>query len=302
MAPISKEELHLFHKSHREVFCFLIFKLHRDLAQSLLIMSLWIWLEHNGYPDINHKMMALPHNLVNALVTEVVSCLGCLEAEDPHIPNNGGLPLTKGLTQKDISLKIFCQKRYTIIAGIKSVLKNICARIFADVLEIILKSRNINKVRASQGNISNMHLIIPGFPHPLFGTFDIPTDDTINLDLSDEKIWMGNGPCDDVTDDDKSMFLTFSKGFPVSEFEVKQLFTRSYGDCVQSLTMGNAIVNNQSLFAMMILKSVRTVDQILNGRRVAKLQINGKHIWVQFFKSQNILSTILSSSSLGEVE
>nr|KYP39964.1 hypothetical protein KK1_038702 [Cajanus cajan] len=247
-------------------------------------MSLWIWLEHNGYPDINYKVMDLPYTLANALVTEAVSCLECIEAENSHIPNNGGLPITKGLTQKDISLKMFNKKRYTIIAGIKSVLKNICARIFADVLQIILKSRIINRVRASGGNIFDMHLTVPGFPHPLFGKFDISTNNTMNLDLSDEKIWMGNGPCDDVTDDDKSMFLTFSKGFPVSEPEVRYLFTRTYGDCVQSLSMGSAVVNDQSLFAMMILKSVRTVDQILNGKRVAKLHINGKHIWVRKYE------------------
>ncbi|RDX68546.1 hypothetical protein CR513_52447, partial [Mucuna pruriens] len=250
MAPISQEELHLFHKTHREVFCFLILKLRRDLTQSLLVMALWIWLEHNGYPNFNHKVMGLSHSLVNALVNEAACCLKCLELENPVIPHNGGLPLTKRLTQKDISLRIFNKK-----------------------------SNNISKAGTSRRNVSNMPLIVPGFPHPLFGTFDMSLSNNPNLDLFDERIWMGNGPCDDIGIDDKSMFLTFSRGFPVSELEVRQLFTQTYGDCVQSLSMGNTDVYDQPLFAIMILKNVETVDRILIGKRVAKLQINGKHIW-----------------------
>ncbi|CAJ1939677.1 unnamed protein product [Sphenostylis stenocarpa] len=287
MGPISTEELHLFHKTHREVFCLLIFRLHRDLTQSLLVMALWIWLEHNGYPNITHKIMGLPHASVSDLVDEVVSCLKCLERENFATPNNGGLPLTQNLTQKGISLRMFKEKRYTIIAGIKSVLKNICARIFADVVQIFIRSRNINRVGSSRGNMSNMPLTIPGFPHPLFGTFDIaPDTSSMNLDLLDMRIWM-KGPCDDVTTDDKSIFLTFSRGFPVSEGEVIKLFKRSFGDCVENLSMGNTSVQDQTLFAIMVLKTVGTVDQVLNGKRVAKLHINRKHIWARKYERRD---------------
>ncbi|XP_027348291.1 uncharacterized protein LOC113859806 [Abrus precatorius] len=287
MAPISTEELHLFHKTDREVFCFLIFKVHRDPTQSLLVMALWLWLEHNGYPNIIHRVMGLPSTLVNALVIEALSCLKCLEIENFPIPNGGGLPLTTRLTLRNISLQIFNEKRYTIIAGIKSVLKNICARIFADVLQIVLKSSNISRVGTSRGNILNMPIIVPGFPHPLFGTFDIPPKNFVNLDLSDERIWTGNGPCDEVTDDDKSMFLTFSRGFPVSELEVRELFIYAYGDCVQTLSMGSTDANNQPLFAIMVLKTVGVVDQVLKGKRVAKLQVNGKHIWARKYERRD---------------
>jgi len=289
MGPISTDELHLFHRTHREVFCFLIFKLRRDLTQSLLVMALWIWLEHNGYPNISHKVMALSHaSAINDLVDEAASCLKCLERENCATPNNGGLPSTQNLTQKRISLKIFKEKRYTIIAGIKSVLKNICARIFADVLQIIIRSKNTSRARTSRGNnTSDSPVTIPGFPHPLFGSFNInPPDSYTNMDLFDLRIWL-KGPCDDVTADDKSMFLTFSRGFPVSEGEVIKLFKRSFGDCVENLSMGNTGVQDQSLFAIMILKSVRTVDQILKGKHVAKLQINRKHIWARKYERRD---------------
>nr|ABN06039.1 hypothetical protein MtrDRAFT_AC149576g15v2 [Medicago truncatula] len=129
-----------------------------------------------------------------------------------------------------------------------------------------------------------MPLVLPGFPHPLFGTFDLlPRIE--NISLSNEKIWVQNILYDDATDDDRSVFLTFSRGFHVSEVEVMYLFTTNYGDCVQSLTMGrNVVQGDQPLFAIMILKMVEIVDQILNGKRVAKLQINGKHIWARKYE------------------
>lgn len=274
----------------REVLCFLMFKLHRDVTQSLLVMALWLWLENVGYPDLVPRVIGLPYALVNALVDEAVSCLKCLETENPTIPPGGGLPFTTRLMRKNISLKIFILKRYTTIAGIKSVLNNTCTRIFNDVLCIVLKSRNIMTSQrsgtTSRLNALNMPLVLPGFPHPLFGTFDLSMIDNQNnllLPLSDERIWGMKRPCDDANDEDKSMFLTFSRGFPVSEFEVRYLFTEIFGDCVQSLTMGgeNSDVNQQHLFAIMILKTVTMVDQILMGKRVAKLQVNGKHIWAR---------------------
>ena len=126
-------------------------------------------------------------------------------------------------------------------------------------------------------------MVLPGFPHPLFGDFDM-TPQAPKLDLLDDNIWNGKRPSDDVTEEDRTMFLTFSRGFPVSEKEVKQLFTGSFGDRVESVTMGDADVNRQNLFAVMVLKDVATVDRILTGQRIAKLHINGKHIWARKYE------------------
>jgi hypothetical protein len=284
--PITRKEVHLFHQMDRELFCFLIFKLHREVTQSLLVMALWLWLEKIGCHNLIKNISILPGTLVNALVNEAVICLQILGMDNPIIPIGGGLSLTRIVTQKEISLQMFNLKRYTSITGIKIVLNQICARIFDDILQIVLKRQN---VIATQGTTSRTHapnipLTLPGFPHPLFGTFDL-SPRTENINLSDERIWIEKRPCDDATNDDKSMFLTFSRGFPVSEMEVRCLFTTNYGDCIQSLTMGgNKNQGEQPLFAVMILKMVEIVDQILMGKRVAKLHINRKHIWARKYE------------------
>jgi len=284
--PITTDELNLFYQIDRELFCFLIFKLHLEVTQSLLVMALWLWLEKIGYHNLVSKVTVLQGTVINALVNEALTCLQILGKDEPAIPIGGGLPLTKRLMQKDISLQMFILKRYTTITGIKIVLNNTCTRIFNDILQIVLKSKIMTATRGTTSRIHTLNapLVLSGFPHPLFGTFDLlPRIE--NISLSNEKIWVQNIPYDDATNDDRSVFLTFSRGFHVSKVEVMYLFTTNYGDCVQNLTMGgNVVQGDQPLFAIMILKMVEIVDQILNGRRVAKLQINGKHIWARKYE------------------
>ncbi|KHN07041.1 hypothetical protein glysoja_023224 [Glycine soja] len=80
------------------------------------------------------------------------------------------------------------------------------------------------------------------------------------------------------------MFVTFSRGIPVTEEEVRHLFTNYFGDCIKVLNMGNADTSDQVLFATMVLKNVETVDRILNAKHIAKFQINGKHIWTRKYE------------------
>ncbi|XP_025647221.1 uncharacterized protein [Arachis hypogaea] len=115
----------------------------------------------------------------------------------------------------------------------------------------------------------------------------IPKDGE-DLDLLDAKIWSNKRPCDDVTEEDKTMFLTFSRGFPVSEEEVRELFITDYGNgSVVEIVMGNYEANNQSMFATMVLNGVALVDEILQGLRLAKLRANGKDIWVRKYDRRN---------------
>ncbi|KAL1358790.1 hypothetical protein HN51_004028 [Arachis hypogaea] len=306
MMPLTTNELHLFHKTDRALFCRLMFKQNLSITQALLVMGVWLWLEYTNYPNIISTMMQLSDSLVKSLSNEALTCLDTLAAfKNPPIPKDGGLPLTKILVQKDITLKLFIMKRYTAIAGIKSVLNNICARVFKDILQNILSTtyynynynynnyykynyNYTNVASTSRARSSNSRpFVVPGFPHPLFGDFVVPNG-VEDLDLLDAKIWSNKGPCDDVTEEDKTMFITFSRGFPVSEEEVRELFITDYGyGSVVEIVMGNYAANNQSMFATMVLNGVAMVDEILQGLRLAKLRANGKDIWVRKYDRRN---------------
>ncbi|XP_054788995.1 uncharacterized protein LOC129294606 [Prosopis cineraria] len=296
MMPIRESQIHLFHKVDREVFCCLLLKLSLEPSQCLLIMSLWLWLENVGYPNVVPQLVGLSSPLLNAVAKEAQACLKCLEEDNPRIPKGGGLPLTSTLIEKDISLQLFHLKRFTAIAGIKSVLNNVSVRIFSDILHNVLSINNNGAVRSGfgPGPGTNGSLSIPGFPHPVFGNVTVPPlshDLPVELwwydDLDDNVSWSSR-PSDDVRDEDKTMFLTFSRGFPVTEEEVLHLFTTNFGDSsVRVINMGEPdAANEQPLFATMVLDSVATVDEILMGKRIAKFKINGKHIWARKYENR----------------
>ncbi|XP_057452260.1 uncharacterized protein LOC130744082 [Lotus japonicus] len=128
-------------------------------------------------------------------------------------------------------------------------------------------------------------LVVPGFPHPLFGNFTIPQINFEEMNLCDLRIWANKGPHDDVPDDDKTIFLTFSKGFPVTKEEVRHLFTSFFGNCIKVLNMEEK--REQVLFATMVLNKVEQLDMILNGKFIAKLRVNGKHIWARKYERRD---------------
>ncbi|OAY27373.1 uncharacterized protein LOC110603318 [Manihot esculenta] len=280
MASITLEELHTYHAIDREIFNRLVINLLRDPAESLLVMATWLWLEEKGYPNVVVKMVDLSDALVNAVADEAVLCLKCLESNSLPLLLNGGIPLTARIMEKNISLEMFHHNKFSAISGIKNFLTTVCARIFTDILQRVLATTS------SAQSVPNQPLIIPGFPHPLFGGLAI-VPRSMDSDFLIGGLW-GWGPNNNVSEDERTMFLTFSRGFPVTKDEVTQLFTRLHGDCVVSVQMQeNVSSNEQPLFARMVLDSIAAVDRILNGRRIAKFRINGKHIWARKYERRD---------------
>jgi hypothetical protein len=125
---------------------------------------------------------------------------------------------------------------------------------------------------------------IPKFPHRLFGKFPPTNFEEFGHDLFGQMIWKNRRLFDNLKDGDKTLFLTFSKGFPVTREEVRHCFTINYGvNCIKDIRMGRRSSNGQVLHATMVVNNLEILDKILHGRRVAKFNFNRKHIWARKF-------------------
>ncbi|KAM7258834.1 hypothetical protein ACFE04_014575 [Oxalis oulophora] len=83
-------------------------------------------------------------------------------------------------------------------------------------------------------------------------------------------------------DDQKSMFLNFSRGRPVPEFALLNYLTVTYGDnIIQSLVMQQVGANLQPMFAKVIFNDKATVQNILQGRSQVKFIIGGNPVWAR---------------------
>lgn len=86
----------------------------------------------------------------------------------------------------------------------------------------------------------------------------------------------------------RTMFATFSKGYPVSEAEIKQFFTALLGECIQGLYMQEVEgEDEQPLYARIVFANQSFIHGILNGQSKAKFNINGKHVWIRRFVPRN---------------
>ncbi|KAJ6743680.1 hypothetical protein OIU85_017606 [Salix viminalis] len=273
MTSITVDQLHAYHAIDREVFSRLVINLRRKPAESLLVIAVWLWLEDKRYSNVVAKMTSLADTVLNVVADEAALCLDSLEYTNfPIIPVGGGLPFTSIVIGKEISLEMFLQNKFTAISGIKNSLNTVCARIFTDILQCVLAG--------TSQMVGNQPLVVPGFPHPIFGDVTI-LERPVDNDFPAGELW-GWDPARAVPENDRTMFLTFSRGFPVTKEEVAELFTSICGDCVVNVQMQEKSQSSeQPLYAKIIMRTVTAVDQILCGRRVAKFRINGKHIWAR---------------------
>lgn len=105
-------------------------------------------------------MVDLSDALVNVVADE---CLKCLESNSLPLLLNGGIPHTARIMEKNISLEVSHYNKFSAISRIKNFLTTVCASIFTDILQRVLATTS------SAQTVPNQPLIIPGFPHPLFG-------------------------------------------------------------------------------------------------------------------------------------
>ncbi|TXG62153.1 hypothetical protein EZV62_013516 [Acer yangbiense] len=70
-------------------------------------------------------------------------------------------------------------------------------------------------------------------------------------------------------ENDRTMFVTFARGFPVTETEVRR----------RCIFRKMSLVILLPLCARLVFSFATTVDQVLNGKRIAKFRFRGRHIW-----------------------
>lgn len=92
-----------------------------------------------------------------------------------------------------------------------------------------------------------------------------------------------NGSSSSAAAENRTLFVTFSKGYPVTEAEVREFFTKLFGECIESFHMQPVTPPEQALYARVVFCKPDIIDLVLNGLQKAKYTINGKHLWMRKF-------------------
>ncbi|KAL1330371.1 hypothetical protein HN51_047613 [Arachis hypogaea] len=292
---VSKEEFNLFHNIDRQLFTRLVVGLGRDTSESAHVMSFIMWLERKC-KDLRmvSNLLNWPDNLLNDLADEVALALNCIESPQFPYSHDKILPLVHNITRGTISLLYLHEIRMEVIPGVTKLLNDVCLRAFTDIIQ------QVHYENARKSMISNAYLhppmmyYAPSPPAWISGgaNSSARNDDQFNqefkeilakLHLTTTNAATSNEMRQVPAADDRTIFMTFSKGYPISESEVREFFTRAHGDIIESLHMQDVQSLEQPLFARMVVRpeAMNTIDTFLEGAGKVKFAINGKHVWAR---------------------
>ncbi|PAN37692.1 hypothetical protein PAHAL_7G114800 [Panicum hallii] len=89
-------------------------------------------------------------------------------------------------------------------------------------------------------------------------------------------------PAPEEEEDGRSLFITFSKGFPLTRVEVEEFFTERWGDdCVAKVMMEKTPAGEAPTYGRVVFRRAATAAAVLGGRPLVKLMVNGRHLWAR---------------------
>ncbi|KAJ9188911.1 hypothetical protein P3X46_000263 [Hevea brasiliensis] len=263
---VTLQQFVYFHSIDRGVYARLVIELGLDSNQAKKIVAFWYWLEREGYNDFIKNMLPLPNLLLKAFAMEAMTCLDCLNKEwspKGFVDFDRNIPLMRCLVSQDFSLGEVYANRERAVLRIERFLKDTCG-VFAD----IFPTNFVNGFQVQPTMTHGEESQVPKNPH---------------CKVNGCHSQMVAGQEDTVTSvchNDRTLFVTFSKGHPTSKTELRDLMTRKFGNCVEAIHMR---IQPQPLFARVVLKSVSAMEKILGGKDILKFRVNGKDVWARRF-------------------
>jgi hypothetical protein len=248
---VTKEELNLFHSVDRKLFIHLVKSLGRETSQAINIMAFFMWLEKksNDMNLVQKLLFRWPEVALIDLVNESAVVLDCIEFSRFPVdfsPENH-LPLIEYILRRnDLTLNFFHNHRLEVIKEVTKVINDICIRAFSDIIEQM--HHGVDQ-RFYLGNVLGAAAARVHVPHPnmqmqpqineLGGSYAYNGQQDMNqimANLSLDETYAAEIGFVTSTDnkkkiemrpiDDRTIFMTFSKGYPISETEVREFFTR----------------------------------------------------------------------------
>ncbi|XP_030530431.2 uncharacterized protein LOC115740920 [Rhodamnia argentea] len=294
--PITHQHYALFHTIDRALYTILAIHLCRDPAESLHVVALLLWLERNGFPHAVKSVLSLPRMLVGDLADEAMACLNFIFNHGESSSDGGAdVPLMRGVIGRRISARFLRENRHDARRVISKIIDTVCVRALNDIMQKAFARRNPSP-SMSPASLPDR----PAFPgmrprrnENENGNGNGNADDHVVINQhvpvghQNRRYWLGREEAEavpvPVPPDDRTLFVTFSKGYPVHEWEVVEFLTRAFGDCVEALHMQEVQTGEQPLFARVVFQSASTIDQVLGTSGKAKFIINGKHVWARKF-------------------
>ncbi|KQJ95672.1 hypothetical protein BRADI_3g18480v3 [Brachypodium distachyon] len=204
-------------------------------------VALLVWIDQGTVSAIHHIPGISPF-AVNEVAAEANRILECLRQQELILP---AIPLISTLCQDgDINPCFFTFHQDLVVRGVADFLDGVGKLIFNDRLHLMLR-------RYETGLVGN--------PLELMAPYD-------SQHVA-------------VHEDCRSMFITFSKGMPIEREEI--YVCKKWGDCVVRVLMEKTTGAIAPMYGRIIFKSEAFLGLVLNGKRLVKITIGHRQIWLR---------------------
>ncbi|KAK3143040.1 hypothetical protein QOZ80_4BG0357070 [Eleusine coracana subsp. coracana] len=93
-------------------------------------------------------------------------------------------------------------------------------------------------------------------------------------------------------EDGRSLFITFSKGYPLTREEIIGFFTEMWGaDCVAKVMMEKTPAGEPPTYGRIVLRRASIVSAVLGDRSLVKLVVNGRQLWARKYVPRLSMAT-----------
>ncbi|KAJ4952473.1 hypothetical protein NE237_029305 [Protea cynaroides] len=292
---ITLKEKQLFHSIDRELYWRLVVNLNWAIPQARQVIALWLWFEEIGFHNIVVKMLSLSNTVLRYVIDEAMVCIHCVKTGNIPPPPLCDIPLTMNLLGKNIALEFFRDYKKIALEGMIRNMQNIYYNVFEDI-----EQKSLPHALQATSNVTNVGVTAAATPmmwpyveggggSGMVVDGREPERKKAPMSFRQARLNVNARPWNErVAANERTMFLTFSRGHPLSEEEVIGFLTGLYGDCIETLSMQRVTSpHEEPLYAHVIFKRASTVTLLLDGMGKAKFYYNGKHIWARRWEKRD---------------
>lgn len=203
MAPPTVKDVLAFHKIDRAVYeKFVTHGTEPGTARNAV--ALFMWLEQLGIDMIGRISRITNPTMIFTLIAEVDAVLHCLRRQDDGLINNSytEIPMISLMAGNSLDIRFFNFNKDVIVRGLAYILDGVGRVVFDNHMYELLHAYEAEEAMARAG----LSAVTPPVPPGLAVLYDraavVPS-----------------------IEDARSMFITFSKGFPIKREEIQEHFT-----------------------------------------------------------------------------
>ncbi|OVA08784.1 hypothetical protein BVC80_4511g1 [Macleaya cordata] len=289
MSGTGSDDLLRFHIVDRHLFIRLVRFMGKDAALTKMVIALWLLLEELGYKDLIRTIFSKDNSTLDAIFQEATSCLNCMDPNTGVQPTDfNDTPLLYLLLNEPINRRYFYYNRDFLLNGLNHILNSICSVIFDEnsLKAVEDPAMNLSVLGAfGEGTSAQGALLGSTSSHSSTTGPVVTTDQTLSTGASPSLNPSANPfvVAESTPKDQRSMFLTFSNGFPLRREEIFQFFTANWGPIVEEVMIERTTRGVAPQFGRVVFNNASIIPRILNNQPTAKFFVNGKDLWARMY-------------------